>query len=169
VKLSELDALPEAQAAELLEACCGSTRWIAAMLARRPFGDPETLFAAAAASWEALGPDDWREAFARHPRIGEARSAMPQGEQGRSWSAGEQGAVSSAEGPVRQALAAVNREYERRFGFIYVACATGKSAEALLDLLRRRLGNSQEQELGVAAAEQQKITRLRLAKLLAEH
>jgi 2-oxo-4-hydroxy-4-carboxy-5-ureidoimidazoline decarboxylase len=166
VNLIELDALPEARAAELLSACCGSARWVKAMLARRPFGCRDALLSAADEIWESLGSDDWREAFAHHPRIGQRHSALPQHERGQAWSAGEQEAIDSAGDAVRQDLAAANREYEKRFGFIYVVCATGKTAEELLALARQRLATSPDQELAVAAAEQQKITRLRLEKLL---
>ena len=170
MKLRELNALPEEQASEALAACCGSSVWVKAMLARRPFPSPEALHAAAAESWIALEARDWREAFAQHPRIGggEQAAAPAQSERGKAWSAREQQGMGSAAEPVRQALAAVNREYERRFGFIYIVCAAGKSAEELLALARSRLANRPEQELAIAAGEQQKITRLRLDNLLVE-
>ena len=136
------------------------------MLERRPFGDAETLLRAAEEVWWSLGPDDWREAFAHHPRIGERDAAVAQGGRARAWSAGEQRGVADAGAEVRAAIAEGNREYERRFGHIYLVSAAGKSAEELLALLRARLSNDADTELRVAAAEQAKITRLRLLRLL---
>jgi OHCU decarboxylase len=166
--VAELDALPDARAAALLRPCCGASRWVAGMVARRPHGSLGALLAAADAVWRSLGPADWREAFAHHPRIGERQAAVAQEARGAAWSAGEQARVGVAPADVRAALAAANREYEGRFGHIYVVCATGKSAEEMLAIARARLGNDPETELRVAAEEQRKITRLRLEKLFAE-
>ena len=127
------------------------------MVARRPFGSRDVLLAVADTVWRGLGKSDWLEAFSRHPRIGESAAGL---------AAGEQAGMQSADGAVRAALAAVNRQYEARFGYRFLVCATGKSAAEMLELARRRLGNASEAELGIAAAEQQKITRLRLEKLL---
>jgi OHCU decarboxylase len=110
--------------------------------------------------------NDWLEAFAHHPRIGEQQSAVAQTETGQSWSTGEQAGLHSAGENLRNELAAVNREYEERFGYIYVVCAEGKTAEELLEVARRRLANEPGIELATAAEEQGKITRKRLDKLL---
>jgi len=163
--VAAFDALPEHEAAMLLETCCGSTAWISGMTVRRPFGTLVVLLQSADELWWSLGPDDWREAFDHHPRIGEQAAAVPQSEQARGWSSEEQGGASVAGAHVRAALAAGNREYERRFGHIYLVCATGKSADELLATLETRLTNDPATELRVAAAEQAKITRLRLQKL----
>lgn len=117
--------------------------------------------------WQSLGPADWREAFSRHPRIGERQSGRPQSEREIALAAGEQAGIQLADYEVRASLAAANREYEQRFGFIYIVFATGKTAEAMLALARDRLRNDPETELLTAAEEQRKITRLRLDKLLA--
>jgi OHCU decarboxylase len=166
VSVAELDTMPKLQAAPLLADCCGSSRWVAGMLARRPFGSPAAVLFAADQIWRSLGPSDWREAFSHHPRIGERKSALPQSERGSAWAAGEQSAMERADDDVRAALAAANREYEQRFGYIYIVFATGKSAEEMLALARSRLRNDPDVELRVAAEEQRKITRLRLEKLL---
>jgi OHCU decarboxylase len=137
------------------------------MVESRPFSDVETLLRRADEIWWGLGPADWREAFAHHPRIGERTATVAQGARARGWSAGEQRGVADASFDVRSALAEGNREYERRFGHIYLVSAAGKSADELLDLLRARLLNDPTTELEVAAAEQAKITRLRLEKLVA--
>jgi 2-oxo-4-hydroxy-4-carboxy-5-ureidoimidazoline decarboxylase len=166
--VAELDAMPPDRAAQLLGDCCGSTRWISAMVARRPFGSMERLLAAADETWQSLGPDDWREAFSHHPRIGEQRGVRPQSERGAAWAAGEQAGVGDARDDVRQALANANRDYERRFGYIYIVCATGRSADDLLAMVTARLRNDPETELVVAAEEQRRITRSRLEKLLGQ-
>jgi 2-oxo-4-hydroxy-4-carboxy-5-ureidoimidazoline decarboxylase len=155
-----LDAMPETRAMEALLQCCGSSRWARAMLARRPFGSRVAVLDAADEIWTSLDGDDWREAFAHHPRIGEQTK--------NSIAAKEQSGVSGAASEVRQALAEANRDYEQRFGYIYIVCATGKSAEEMLAIARDRLQNDPDTELRVAAEEQRKITRLRLQKLLEE-
>lgn len=136
------------------------------MMAARPFGDRDTLLRRAEDIWWSLGPDDWREAFAHHPRIGERDARVAQEARSQAWSAGEQRSVADASFDVRSALAAGNQEYERRFGHIYLVSAAGKSAEELLEVLRARLENDPATELEVAAGEQAKITRLRLMKLV---
>jgi OHCU decarboxylase len=157
--VSEFDDLPAARAADMIQPCCGAARWVAEMVARRPFGSLEELLASADEVWWSLEPDDWREAFAHHPRIGERAAG---------WAAGEQAGVAGASGDVRDELAAANRAYEARFGHIYLVRATGRSAEELLALARARLANDAESELRVAAEEQRQITRLRLEKLFTE-
>jgi 2-oxo-4-hydroxy-4-carboxy-5-ureidoimidazoline decarboxylase len=165
VTLAELNALPPAEAETRLRACCGSRRWVSELAARRPFADAEALLAAADAVWWSLDPADWDEAFRAHPRIGERKAAPSQGAQAAAWSAQEQ-STASVEGEVAAALAAGNRAYEERFGRIYIVCATGKTAAEMLAILRARLANDPATELRAAAAEQAKITRLRLEKLL---
>ena len=135
------------------------------MVARRPFGTVAVLLRVADELWWSLTPDDWREAFDHHPRIGERVAAVSQSAQASGWSAAEQRGVSAAGADVRDALAEGNREYERTFGHIYLVCATGKSAEEMLALLRARMQNDPVTELRVAAGEQAKITRIRLQKM----
>jgi len=158
--------MPGTQAAELLTACCGSSRWVAAMLTHRPFGSRDALMAAADQVCLSLGPADWLEAFSHHPRIGEQAAPVAPVAVASAWSTGEQAGMGSTSDAQRAELAAVNREYERRFGYIYIVCATGKQPEELLALARERLANPPEDELGIAAKEQQRIMRLRLEKLL---
>jgi OHCU decarboxylase len=159
------DALPEHEAASLLESCCGSHAWVHGMLARRPFGTLSRVLDAADDVWWSLDGDAWREAFDHHPRIGERFAAATQSGAARAWSADEQRGASGAAADTREALAQGNREYERRFGHIYLVCATGKSAEQMLAILESRLSNDPATELRVAAGEQAKITRLRLEKV----
>lgn len=147
--------------------CCGSTKWAEAMTKARPFESAEALFAASERFWDATGPEDWREAMTHHPRIGEtqlrAKFAPTAG-----WSSQEQKGVSAASEETLKGLAEGNRAYEEKFGFIFLVCATGKSAQEMLELLRQRMSNDPETELRVAAGEQAKITRIRLEKLLSE-
>ena len=164
--VAELDAIPAAAAAELLRACCGATRWVEGMVARRPFGNEGTLYTAADDLWWSLGKADWLEAFSHHPRIGESRAAAAQSERARDWSGGEQGGMTGAAHDLREELAAANAAYDERFGYICIICATGKSAVELLEITRGRLANSPGVELRIAAEEQRKITRLRLEKLV---
>jgi 2-oxo-4-hydroxy-4-carboxy-5-ureidoimidazoline decarboxylase len=137
------------------------------MLVRRPFADEAAMLAVAEEAFRALGPDDWREAFTHHPRIGDLDGLRAKFASTRTWASGEQAGAMGADEGVLQALAAGNREYEERFGHIFIVCATGKSAAEMLGLLEDRLPNPPQTELRIAAAEQEKITRLRLQKLIA--
>ncbi|HTK53817.1 MAG TPA: 2-oxo-4-hydroxy-4-carboxy-5-ureidoimidazoline decarboxylase [Gemmatimonadaceae bacterium] len=163
--VAAFDALPEYDAAPLLESCCGSHAWVQAMLERRPFRSLARILDEADEIWWSLSPEDWREAFDHHPRIGDQSAAAPQAAVARAWSADEQRGATASSHATRQALVDGNREYERKFGHIYLVSATGKSAAEILDLLRARLSNDPATELRVAALEQAKITRLRLEKL----
>jgi 2-oxo-4-hydroxy-4-carboxy-5-ureidoimidazoline decarboxylase len=154
-----LNALPREEAKKGLLACCGSTRWAERMEAARPFRDLEALYGEADRSWFALGREDWLEAFGRHPRIGEKKLEG-------GWTKQEQKGVEGADAGVLASLERGNHDYERRFGYIFLVCATGKSAAEMLALLENRLKNDPETELRVAAGEQAKITRLRLEKWL---
>jgi OHCU decarboxylase len=168
VTLAELDALPAEAAEAHLLACCGSRAWARAVAERRPYSGIGALLDAADAAWWALPPAAWLEAFRAHPRIGERKAEAPQDARAQGWSAGEQAGVDAAEEETRRALAEGNRAYERRFGHIYIVCASGRTADEMLALLTQRLENEPAEELRVAAEEQRKITRLRLKKLLAE-
>jgi 2-oxo-4-hydroxy-4-carboxy-5-ureidoimidazoline decarboxylase len=163
--VAAFDALPDHEAAMLLQTCCGASAWVQGMTVRRPFGTLPVLLQTADELWWSLAPDDWREAFDHHPRIGGETAAARQTERASTWSSEEQRGVSAASAQIRQALAEGNREYERRFGHIYLVCATGRSADELLGMLQARLTNDPATELRVAAGEQAKITRLRLEKM----
>ena len=156
----------DAEAERLLSACCGSRAWVQAMLARRPFTDPQSLLRQAESAWFALAEADWLQAFAAHPRIGERHVPQGQPKEHAAWAEKEQSGAQSAAADTREALAQGNRAYQEKFGFVYLVCATGKSAEALLAILPTRLGKTRQQELRTAAEEQAKITALRLRKIL---
>lgn len=166
ISVAQLDAMPDAEAAFKLAACCGASTWVAGMLKRRPFRSREQLFAASDQVAASLQQDDWLEAFSHHPRIGQRNSNAAVSTTAESWSTGEQSAVSAASSEVRAQLAEANAEYENRFGFIFIISASGKNAEEILTALRQRLSNQMGSEIRIAAVEQRKITRLRLERLV---
>jgi len=157
--MAELDERPAAEISPRLLECCGSHNWVKQMLAARPFENANQLESTAAKTWWELSPADWLEAFAKHPKIGEKGKVS-------QWSAEEQSGMNAAAAAVANRLVDLNRRYFDKFGFIFIVCATGKSAEEMLALLEARLPNTAEAELRIAAAEQAKITLLRLHKLL---
>jgi len=154
-----LNGLTEAAARAALARCCGAARWVERLVAARPFASDAALFAVAERAWWDLGPENWREAFAGHPRLGAS-------DKGGEWSRREQAGLDGASAATRRALTEGNRAYEERFGHMFLLCATGKSAAEMLAELTRRLTNDPGQELRIAAGEQAKITRLRLEKLV---
>ncbi|MFI5090717.1 MAG: allantoicase [Terriglobales bacterium] len=164
--LRGLNALPDEAARAALLSCCGSSAWAEHVRARRPFHDAAQLLDAAREAWEKLGKNDWLEAFSHHPKIGERKAAGEPREQARQWSEQEQRSVANAAPHLLDELANANQRYQARFGYIFIVCASGKSTEEMLGLLGERMKNDPETELGVAAGEQQKITRLRLEKML---
>ena len=166
--LAQLDAMPDTEAAYKLAACCGSSKWVAAMVARRPYRTRDELLAVGDDVARSLGPEEWLEAFAYHPRIGERKSAATASSVAAAWSTSEQSASSTASIAVREALALANVEYEKRFGYIFIICANGRTASEILAELRKRIKNDPDAEMGIAASEQQRITRQRLEKLIPE-
>lgn len=150
-----------------LARCCGSTRWVQAMVAARPFTDESSVFVASTQAEAEMSREDWLEAFSHHPRIGADVEALRQKFAATAnWSAGEQAGVTGADEATLQALAAGNRAYEARFGHIFIVCASGLTAAEMLARLQARMENEIDEELKIAAAEQAKITRLRLQKLV---
>jgi OHCU decarboxylase len=166
ISVEELNGLSADRASDLFRACCGAPRWVAGMVSRRPFFSRDAVLHGADDEWSATGERDWLEAFSHHPRLGEKAALAGDSMVARGWSASEQSAVAAAGADARIGLARLNEEYERRFGFIYIVCATGKSADELIELAHRRIQNDRDTELRIAAEEQRKITRLRLEKLL---
>jgi len=164
----QLNELPAREAeAEFLK-CCGSRAWANAMAASRPFENEAGLFDRADQISASLTNDDWLEAFRAHPKIGEKKAVTAQTQQEQSWSSQEQSAMHSASADTAARLARGNQDYEAKFGFIFIVCASGKSPDEMLAILNDRLGNDAQTELKAAAQEQQKITRLRLEKLLSQ-
>ena len=164
--LERLNALSADEAEPELLKCCGSTLWARRMSDARPFHDLKGLLSSADSIWWALDEEDWLEAFSRHPKIGEKEAERAQAKAAKEWSTQEQSGADAATEDVRRELAAANREYESKFGYIYIICATGKTAAEMLSILKTRLQNEPDVEIRVAAEEQRRITRLRLQKLL---
>jgi OHCU decarboxylase len=156
---------PERAEAEFLK-CCGSGRWARLMVEQRPFSDLPEMIDKAHDVWWSLANEDWLEAFRSHPKIGEKKAEHAQPAAAETWSRQEQSGTGDSAPETMTALAEANREYLERFGFIFIVCATGKSAEEMLAILRERLGNAPDEEVRLAAAEQNKITQLRLRKLI---
>ena len=164
--LAELNALPRYRAEEEFLKCCGSPAWARSMARRRPFASFDRILQAASEIWPRLDPADWKQAFRAHPRIGQRQQSPCASSLAQAWSAQEQAGMSRAPVAVANALEEANQEYLAKFGYIFIVCATGKTAEEMLDLMRLRLNNSPEEEIRVASQEQDKITLLRLRKLL---
>lgn len=149
--------------------CCDCVRWARAMASARPFDTAGALHRAAEMEWASASRDEILEAFSHHPRIGDRGSLHDRFPKTHAWSASEQAEAAVAEERVLDDLAQGNRDYEARFGHIFIVCASGRTASEMLALLRARVANDPEIELKIAALEQMKITRLRLEKLLREH
>ncbi len=164
--LEKLNRTSQATAENALLSCCGSRRWAQNMAEARPFSDVAALLNQAEQIWQNLEIKDWLEAFAAHPKIG-AKSGVPQATaQSAEWSNSEQSGTQHATDSVRTELEEANRLYEEKFGFIFIVCATGKSAEEMLEICQERLNNDADLEIRIAANEQRKITEIRLKKLL---
>ena len=172
--MEKLNALSDEELRVQLLLCCASERWVDGMLASdaRPFSSAVALHSAAAKAWSAPACEAKEErllAFAAHPRIGEQSLREKFGDgQHAKWASGEQAGAVGASAETISALAAGNDTYFDKFGFVFLVCATGKSAEEMLALLQDRLPNDASDEIRVAAAEQAKITAIRLDKLLAQ-
>ena len=164
--VKDLDEMEPDQARGLFAQCCGSSKWVNEMTAKRPFRTFDNVLKAADDAADTMAAQDWLDAFAHHPRIGERAGSAPAKGEAAEWSEKEQSGVDSASFDLKAALMNANEEHERKFGYIYIVCATGKSAEEMLEIARKRLGNDAEKELSVSADEQRKITRLRLEKLI---
>jgi len=156
--LQELNAVPRYRAEAELVKCCGSTAWVRTITGRRPFAGMERLLRASSEVWWHLDRDDWLEAFRAHPQIGQRNAS--------GWAALEQAGMVRAGAGVAAALEQANQDYLAKFGFIFIVCASGKSADEMLAILKSRLPNEPEAELRVAAEEQDKITRLRLERMI---
>jgi 2-oxo-4-hydroxy-4-carboxy-5-ureidoimidazoline decarboxylase len=165
--LARWNALPQEEAVREILPCCGSHAWAAAMASKRPLRDDGALLAASDEIWHSLGEADWLEAFRSHPRIGESRAEKTVEAQSSVWSEQEQKKAAAADEAVKTALRWGNREYEQKFGRIFIVCATGKSASEILEILRRRLHNDDATELQQAAEEQRQIMHIRLKKWIA--
>lgn len=164
--LARWNAVPDMEATEEILPCSGSMRWAQGLMRLRPFGSDADLFEASDRVWQDLEPGDWDEAFRSHPRIGDRKAPEAATQRSAAWSREEQNGVDAENADVVAALERANVEYEARFGRVFLVCATGKSAEEMLEILKRRLGNDPGAELLEAREQQRQITQLRLRKWL---
>jgi 2-oxo-4-hydroxy-4-carboxy-5-ureidoimidazoline decarboxylase len=165
--LKRWNRLSAEEAENEIVACCGSRVWAREMASQRPIADEALLLSVSDQVWRSLSERDWAEAFESHPRIGEWRAPSVD-RRWAAWSNEEQRKVSAEADAVKVALAEGNGEYERRFGRIFIVCATGKTGAEILEILRHRLHNDRTTEMREAAEQQRQITRLRLKKWLSE-
>lgn len=164
--LHDLNTLDHTRLRDTLLTCCASTKWADCMVSKFPEEDLVDILENAEECWYACSNDDWKEAFAAHPEIGNIKTLAEKFRNTTEWASDEQGGVRAASHETIEALAEANRLYREKFGYIFIVCATGKSAEEMLGLLHARLHNEPEKEIRIAADEQFKITRLRIEKLL---
>jgi 2-oxo-4-hydroxy-4-carboxy-5-ureidoimidazoline decarboxylase len=150
----------------VLSKCCDSKAWLNKMVASFPVNDQVTLLHEADKAWFACEEKDWLEAFSHHPKIGDLHSLKEKFTSTSQWTEREQSGVQQASEEVLKRLVEGNQLYEEKFGYIFIVCATGKSADEMLGILQSRLPNKPEEEIKVAMIEQNKITKLRLEKLL---
>lgn len=164
--LHKLNLLPVEELKKALFSCCGSTAWVNKMMGFFPMDDLVEMLEDAEEQWYACKEEDWLEAFTHHPKIGNIDSLKEKFASTAQWTEGEQSAVNTATEETLVALKKANEAYEEKFGYIFIVCATGKSAPEMLDILNDRLANTPETEIAIAMDEQNKITLLRLQKLL---
>lgn len=160
-----LNRMEESERGSTLRRCNASEAWVDGMRAAAPFASDKHVVQTAQQVWNRLTEADWHEALAAHPRIGDVSSLRAKYSETKGLASGEQSGVAQASEETLAQLAAQNQAYERRFGHLFIVCATGKSADEMLDVLNARINNTPEQELRNAADEQLKITILRLQKL----
>jgi 2-oxo-4-hydroxy-4-carboxy-5-ureidoimidazoline decarboxylase len=162
--LERWNGMDEVEAEAEVIACNGSTAWARGLGRGRPYVDEEAVYAAADKVWRGLTQEDWLEAFATHPRIGERHAVASA--KALAWSGSEQKAAMAGDEFEAQLLAEGNREYEAKFGRTFLICASGRSKREILEVLKARMSSTEEEEMNEAAEQQRQITRLRLAKWL---
>ena len=166
--LARWNALPPDDAAAEILSCCGSRAWAQCLAGKRPFAEEQTLFSAADECWQSLPEADWLEAFRSHPRIGEQHAEKKTTAASAAWSRSEQSQMSHADDAILLRMREGHRQYEERFGRIFIVCASGKQPAEMLGILERRLANDPARELQESARQQQQIMQLRLRKWLAQ-
>lgn len=163
--LTEFNLLPAAIKSEKLFQCCGCTRWVENMLQQFPYKSINVIKINSDLIWYGLDIKDWLEAFTHHPKIGDIKSLEEKFATTKKWAAGEQSSVAAASHETLLQLKNGNEAYEKKFGFIFIVCATGKSATEMLHMLKQRMKNGIEAEIKIAAEEQNKITHIRIDKI----
>ncbi len=164
--IEELNAIDKKESFDALFKCCGCTIWAQNLLALRPYKNKEELVRLSDMIWTSCGNEEVLEAFSHHPKIGDLKSLGKKFASTKEWASGEQAGVNVAALETLQELADANESYEKKFGYIFIVCATGKTADEMLVLLKERLMNDTETEYKIARKEQNKITHIRLNKLI---
>ena len=168
MSLPLLNSAPKHTAATYLRKCCSSEEWITRMLRQRPFRDSDAVHAAADSAWTDLREKDYLEAFSGHPKIGDIQSLQKKYPDSAHLARSEQSGVEFASPEILQKLSAANHAYEEKFGFIFIVCATGKSASEMLAILQDRLDRERAAELKTACEQQRQIFHLRLDSFLCQ-
>jgi 2-oxo-4-hydroxy-4-carboxy-5-ureidoimidazoline decarboxylase len=166
LNLQHLNQLDIDAASEAFSKCCTASNWINQMVKARPFECQDSLKETAKIIWQSMMDSDYMEAFEGHPKIGDPESLKEKYRNTHDLASAEQSSMQQATDEVIEELAKLNVEYEIKFGFIFIVCATGKSAEEMRNLIKNRIDNDPEEELNIAAKEQEKITDIRLENLL---
>lgn len=166
MSLEEINKASLEQAYAVFESCCCAPNWIEGMINRRPFSDSNALLQASEYCFSLLAEQDYLVAFTGHPQIGDLKTLHEKYANTSGTASSEQAGMSIAEKDVLQEMVQLNKDYLQKFGFIFIVCASGKSATQMLDLIKSRIGNERLQELNIAGHEQAKITQIRLEKLL---
>lgn len=165
-RFAQFNSLPLPQLRAALERCCGASEWVDQMLQYAPYANAQQVLMLAEQIADQLDESDWLEAFSHHPQIGDISALREKFAATADLAGQEQAGSVDADEATLQALAAGNQAYRDKFGFIFIVCATGKTAAEMLGLLQERLNHDRDTEVRLAAAEQRKITRLRLEQLL---
>lgn len=158
--IEDFNALSPKEAEDRLYACLADRRWASEVASGRPFPDAQTFFATAWIALNGLTDEDWLAAFKSHPRIGKTGGEAPE------TSAREQGRAMQSPAPTLAALEADNRQYEERFGHVFLIRASGRSGEEILAELRRRMKNDPAMELAEARRELAQIVEMRLSEMV---
>ena len=165
MNIEQFNLLPQPQAFSALESCCVAKNWVDAMLDLRPFADLPALYQSAESIWEKCAEADYLAAFEGHPRIGDVATLKAKYQHTAGMAGHEQQGMSQADEQLLHRMKQRNDDYFDKFGFIFIVCASGKSAQEMLEILESRIGNDYKTELAIAANEQMKITQIRLEKL----
>jgi 2-oxo-4-hydroxy-4-carboxy-5-ureidoimidazoline decarboxylase len=164
--LEELNQLSPQELAVQLSNCCAAKNWVQGMVSVAPFKSKEILISAANRIWQELNHLDYLSAFDAHPRIGDVTTLKKKYASTQLTAGKEQAGMVVASDCIIEKMKSLNDAYVEKFGFIFIVCATGKTAEQMLELINQRINNEYEKEIQIAAAEQMKITEIRLKKLL---
>ncbi len=161
-----LNELEDEELYETFEKCCGASNWIIGMMNARPISSITQLQNKADEIWSQMNITDGYEAFTHHPKIGDKKNLEEKFASTKDWAGNEQSGVDDAKKDVLSDLATANEKYFKKYGYIFIVCATGKSAKEMLDIIHQRMNNNPDDEIKIAMGEQHKITKLRLEKLL---